>query len=243
MAYRGTRAAPIGAVEPGPGGLRDQLRIVAGARDFRWLLTTFVVQALGTGCMLAGVDYLANDVLDDPGAATVLFVCFVAPALLLTPVWARVGEAIGKKRGYVIASLVFVAGATLVSLAATAPTVVVFVATALVGVGYAGGQVFPMAMLPDAAAVDARRTGSNRAGVYTGVWTAGETLGLALGPGLFALVLALGGYRSSTTGDVTQPDSALRAIVLGFSLLPAALTLVSLWWLRRYSLDAAEVDR
>jgi GPH family glycoside/pentoside/hexuronide:cation symporter len=121
--------------------------------------------------------------------------------------------------------------------------VVVFVATALVGVGYAGGQVFPMAMLPDAAAVDARRTGSNRAGVYTGVWTAGETLGLALGPGLFALVLALGGYRSSTTGDVTQPDSALRAIVLGFSLLPAALTLVSLWWLRRYSLDAAEVDR
>ena len=27
------------------------------------------------------------------------------------------------------------------------------------------------------------RTGSNRAGVYTGVWTAGETLGLALGPG------------------------------------------------------------
>ena len=53
-------------------------------------------------------------------------------------------------------------------------------ATALVGVGYAGAQVFPMAMLPDAAAVDARRTGENRAGVYTGVWTAGETLGLAL---------------------------------------------------------------
>ena len=55
--------------------------------------------------------------------------------------------------------------------------------SALVGVGYAGAQVFPMAMLPDAAAVDARRTGENRAGVYTGVWTAGETLGLALGPG------------------------------------------------------------
>ena len=107
---------------------------------------------------------------------------------------------------------------------------------------YAGCQVFPLAMLPDAAAVDARRTGSNRAGVYTGVWTAGETLGLALGPGLFALVLTLGGYRSSTDGDVAQPDSALTAIVVGFSLLPAALTLLSLLWLRRYSLDATEVD-
>ncbi len=39
------------------------------------------------------------------------------------------------------------------------------------------------------------------AGVFTGVWTAGETLGLELGPGLYALVLALGGYVSSTGGD------------------------------------------
>jgi Na+/melibiose symporter-like transporter len=242
MAYRGTRVAPIGAVELGSSGLRDQLRIVARARVFRWLLTTFVVQALGTGCMLAGVDYVANDVLEKPGAATVLFVCFVAPALLLTPAWAGIGERIGKKMAYVLASLVFATGAVLLSLTGTAPNVVVFLATALVGVGYAGGQVFPLAMLPDAAAVDARRTGSTRAGVYTGVWTAGETLGLALGPGLFALMLTVGSYRSSTTGDVAQPDSALLAIVLGFSLLPALLTMLSLWWLRKYSLDAAEVD-
>jgi len=241
--YRGTRQTPVGVVEPGAGSLREQLRIVAGARDFRLLLTTFVLQALATGCMLAGVDYLATDVLDSTGASTVLFVCFVAPALLLTPVWARVGARVGKTRGYLLSSLVLAAGAALAFSALEAPAVVVFGATALVGVGYAGCQVFPLAMLPDAAAVDARRTGSNRAGVYTGVWTAGETLGLALGPGLFALVLAIGGYVSSTDGDVVQPESAVTAIVLGFSLLPAAMTLLSLLWLRRYSLDATEVDR
>src|SRR5690242_3888524 len=59
-AYVGTRRAPVNAPQPGAGGLREQLRIVAGARDFRHLLTTFVVQALATGCMLAGVDYLAS---------------------------------------------------------------------------------------------------------------------------------------------------------------------------------------
>lgn len=243
-AYRGTRRAPIGHVEAGPGSLRDQLRIVATARDFRHLLTTFMIQALATGCMLAGVAYLAEDVLDSTGAATVLFVCFVGPALLLTPVWSAIGGRVGKKQGYVAASLVLAAGAALSVFARSAPPALVFAAVALVGVGYAGCQVFPMAMLPDAAAVDARRTGSNRAGVYTGVWTAGETLGLALGPAVFALVLALGGYRSSTSDDVAvaQPDSALTAIVLGFSILPAVLTLASLWWLSRYSLDAAEVD-
>jgi len=242
-AYRGTRHAPTGSVVPGPGSLRDQLRIVAGARDFRLLLTTFVLQALATGCMLAGVDYLATDVLGRKGAGTILFVCFVGPALVLTPAWAALGTRIGKKRGYLLASLVLAAGAALAVLAQSAPAGVLYAATFLVGVGYAGCQVFPLAMLPDAAAVDARRTGSNRAGVYTGVWTAGETLGLALGPGVFALVLAMGGYRSSTSGDVVQPDSALTAIVLGFSVLPALLTLVSLAWLTRYSLDAEEVDR
>ena len=242
-AYAGTRRAPTGTVLPGPGSLRDQLRIVATARDFRLLLTTFVLQALATGCMLAGVDYLATDVLEREGAGTILFICFVGPALVLTPAWAALGTRVGKKRGYLLSSLVLAAGAALAVLAQTAPTAVLFAAVFLVGLGYAGCQVFPMAMLPDAAAVDARRTGSNRAGVYTGVWTAGETLGLALGPGVFALVLALGGYRSSTSGDVAQPDSALTAIVLGFSLLPAVLTLVSLVWLSRYSLDAEEVDR
>jgi len=241
-AYVGTRRAPIAAPQPGAGTLRDQLRIVATADDFRHLLTTFVVQALATGCMLAGVDYLASDVLGRKGAATVLFVCFVGPALLLTPVWTALGTRIGKKRGYVASSLVLAAGALLVATAQSAPVGLVFGATVLIGVGYAGCQVFPMAMLPDAAAVDARRTGSGRVGVYTGVWTAGETLGLALGPGIFALVLAIGGYRSSTDGDVAQPDSALTAITLGFSVLPALLIIASLLWLRRYSLDATEVD-
>ena len=241
-AYVGTRNAPIGAVQPGAGSLRDQLRIVAAARDFRLLLTTFVVQALATGCMLAGVDYMATDVLDRKGASTILFVCFVAPALLLTPAWAAVGARIGKKQGYLIASLILAAGALLSVLARSAPFGVIVGAVALVGVGYAGGQVFPLAMLPDAAAVDARRTGSSRVGVYTGVWTAGETLGLALGPGLFALVLAAGGYRSSTDGDVAQSDTTQTAITLGFSVLPALLIVVSLVWLVRYTLGSDQVD-
>ncbi|MFT4286527.1 MFS transporter [Nocardioides sp.] len=232
-AYAGTRRAPIGAVAPGAGGLRDQLRVVAETRDFRLLLTAFVVQALAFGAMLAGVDYLATWVLD--GGATILFVCFVAPALVFTPAWTRAGVRLGKKQGYVLATLLVVLGAVLLIGARSLPTWSVYVATALVGIGYAGAQVFPMAMLPDVAAADAARTGESRVGVFTGIWTAGETLGLAIGPGLFALMLALGGYVSSSGDDVTQPSSALTAIVLGFSLVPAALALLSLVWLRGYA--------
>lgn len=240
--WAGTRGARTTVVEAAPGSLRDQLRVVATARDFRLLLTTFVLQALATGCMLAGVDYLAGEVLASPGATTVLFVCFVAPALVLTPVWSAIGTRIGKQRAYLASSLVLAAGAAGATSAQHAPAAVVFATVGLVGVGYAGCQVFPIAMLPDLAAVDSRRTGRNRAGVYTGVWTAGETLGLALGPGLFALFLSVGGYVSSSGGRADQPDSALTAITLGFSVAPALLVLLSLAWLLRYRLDAAAVD-
>lgn len=241
-AYAGTRRAPAGPIAPAGGSLREQLRVVAQVRDFRALLATFVLQALATGAMLAGVDYLARHVLGDSGRATVLFVCFVGPALLVTAVWQRTGARYGKKTGYLAASVLLGAGALLLTGARQLPEPVVYVATALVGIGYAGAQVFPMAMLPDIAAVDAARTGLRRAGVFTGVWTAGETLGLALGPGLYAVVLALGGYVSSTGADAVQPGSAVTAIVLGFSIVPAVLIGLSLLTLWHYRLSAIDVQ-
>ncbi len=123
-AYVGTRHAPIGRVAPGAGTLREQLRIVAGARDFRLLLTTFVMQALATGAMLAGVAYVSRWVLVDKGAATILFVCFVGPALLLTPAWSALGQRIGKKKGYVASSVVLAVAAAAPGLGELGPDVV-----------------------------------------------------------------------------------------------------------------------
>ena len=54
---------------------------------------------------------------------------------------------------------------------------------------------------------------------------------------MFAVIIAIGGYVSSTDSDAVQPDSALTAIALGFSLIPAVLIALSLLLLRRYRLD------
>ena len=205
------------------GSLADQLRVVAASREFRTLLTVFVLQALATGAMLAGVDYVARVLLGSPGASTILFVCFVAPALLVTPLWQRVGERRDKRTGYLWGSLLLAGGALATLLTVRVGVAATAASVAVVGVGYAACQMFPLAMLPDVAAADTARTGESRAGTYTGVWTAGETLGLALGPLLYAGVLALGGYVSSTDSAAVQPDSALTAIALGFTIIPAAL--------------------
>ncbi|WP_235508930.1 MFS transporter [Aeromicrobium sp. Root236] len=242
-AWRGTRDAREHRVETAAGSLRDQLRLVSAMPDFRVLLVTFVLQAMGVGAMLGGVAYVSDDLLDSDAASTILFAAFVAPALLVTPLWERYAEGRGKKSGYLIASGFLVVGSLVLFTARADHAVVVYLAAAIAGVGYAGAQVFPMAMLPDVAAHDAATSGENRIGVYTGVWTAGETLGLAIGPGLFALALAIGGYVSSTDHTAVQPDSARTAIAVGFSLVPAALIAVSTLFLRRYSLDDLKAIR
>lgn len=242
-AWWGTRHAPIQRVEASTGSLRDALRVVARTRDFRLLVTTYMLQAMAAATMLAGVDYLAKDVLGSQALVSVLFVCLIGPALVLTPVWARIGERLGKKRGFLASSTLLGLGAVAASSAQHTPHAVTFAAVALVGVGYAGCQVFPMAMMPDTAAIDSMRTGENRVGVYTGVWTALETFGMALGPGVFGVCgLWLGGYVSSTSGGLAQSADTLTAITLAFSLVPALLMALSMISLSRYRLDAAEVE-
>lgn len=77
----------------------------------------------------------------------------------------------------------------------------------------------------------------SRAGVFGGVWTAGETAGMALGATVLTVVLALTGYVETTAGvSVQQPAAALAGIAVSFSLLPAALMLLSLFALGRYRL-------
>jgi Na+/melibiose symporter-like transporter len=228
------RAATIGRTT-GEGSLLAAVRVAAGNRPFVVLLAVYVLQALATGTMLAGVPYYARYTLGDTGANTVLFGCLVAPAVLVMPLWLRAARGLGKRRGLWLASMVFAVAAALLAAGGTVPRPVVFLLVAAVGVGYAGMQMFPLAMLPDTIAADAEASGRRRAGVFTGVWTAGETLGLALGPGVFAVLLAAGGYLSSTADvEVTQPAAALLAVRFGFSVLPAVLVLATLPLVLRY---------
>ncbi|HEX6969331.1 MAG TPA: MFS transporter [Micromonosporaceae bacterium] len=238
--FLGTRTAPSGEVHESEPSLRAQLAVAMGNHPFRLLLICFVIQAAGIATILAGVQYFAGHILRSPELGpTLLFACFVAPALLVVPLWSRIGARVGKLRGFVFASLLFTVGALALVAAPALPNVVVYAVVALIGCGYAGQQVFALAMLPDCIAYDTARTGRRQAGVFTGLWTAGETFGLALGPGIYGLVLQLSGYVSSSTGSAAaQDDLARLGVLLGFTVLPAALVGPALLLLRGYDLTA-----
>ena len=238
--FLGTRGAPSGAAREGEPSLRAQLEVATRNRPFRLLLACFVIQSAGIATILAGVNYFADHILESPQLGpTLLFACFVGPALLVMPLWSRVGARVGKLRGFVWASLTFAAGTLALTAAPALPAVATYLMVAAIGCGYAGQQVFALAMLPDCIAYDTARTGRRQAGVFTGLWTAGETFGLALGPGIYGLVLHLFGYVSSSTGSAaSQDDMARLGVLLGFTVLPAVLVGCAVLLLRGYDLTA-----
>jgi Na+/melibiose symporter-like transporter len=224
-------------------GYAEGLAALRRSRPFRDLLAAFVLQGLATGVMLAGANYVAVWVLESEDALTFLFLALIAPAVLCAPLWGRLAARIGKERGFLLASILFaVAAASLIGML-WAPGPWIYGPVAVAGAAYAGMQSLPMAMLPDVISHDARRHGEGRAGSFGGVWTAGETAGMALGATLLTLVLALTGYAESTgSAVVAQPGAAVAGIVVAFSLLPAALVLLSLVPLGRYPLRRGDIE-
>lgn len=242
VAPRGTTVAPR-ARRSIRAGYAEGLDALRRSRPFRDLLATFVLQGLATGVMLAGANYVAVWVLESEDALTFLFLALIGPAILCAPLWGRLARRIGKERSFVFASALFaMAAASLIGML-WAPGAWVYAPVALAGAAYAGMQSLPMAMLPDVISHDARTHGDGRAGSFGGVWTAGETAGMALGATLLTLVLAATGYLESTgSAAVDQPDAAVAGITLSFSLLPAALVLLSLVPLWRYPLRRGDIE-
>lgn len=235
------RAAPTAA--GALAGYREGFAALRRSAPFRALLGTFVLQGLATGLMLAGAQFVATWVLRDEQAVTLLFVSLIAPAVLVTPLWQLVARRIGKERGFVVASALFALAATSMVALVWAPGPWVYAPVAIAGAAYAGMQSLPMAMLPDVISHDARRSGLDRAGSFGGVWTAGETAGMALGATVLTIVLALTGYLESTAGvTVQQPDSAVAGIAIAFSVVPAVLVAASLVSLRGYRLRREDID-
>lgn len=211
------------------------------SQPFRALLLTFVLQGLATGVMLAGAQYIAKWVLGS--GVTFLFLALVAPALFCAPLWAVVSRRIGKERAFTIASAIFALAALSLIGLIWAPGPWLYVPVAIAGAAYAGMQTLPMAMLPDVISHDARAHGDGSAGTFGGVWTAGETAGMALGTTVLAIVLFVSGYVESVAQqEVTQSPAAIAGIIISFSAVPAALMGLSLLSLVRYRLRKHDIE-
>lgn len=148
----------------------------------------------------------------------------------------------GKQRALLLCQLTFVVGPLALwpgQAMGVLPTVAVI---AVLGTAFGGLQLFAFSLIPDVVAA-AEERGTARAGAYTGVWTATDATGTAIGPYVYSAALAVGGFVSTTEGrSIAQSDSALLALLIGVTLIPAALMAVAIAFQSRFTLDRRALD-
>jgi GPH family glycoside/pentoside/hexuronide:cation symporter len=245
--YGTRRSSAANAGRSSHGSLRTAVRAGMRSRPFRSLFLAFVAVESASALALAGMPYLADHILGDPETITVLFLCLITPLMVTMPGWRLAAVRFGKRPALLAAIAVFAVGELgLLVLPLVPADAVLLVAAGTVvvaGVGFAGVQMLPQAMLGDTLAHDAATGTERRAGLLTGLWTAGETVAMALGAGVFGVLLAVTGFVSSTA-DVApqQPAGALWGIAVGAGAVPVVCLGLAAWALSRFALTEAEVD-
>ncbi|MFD0854060.1 MFS transporter, partial [Actinomadura adrarensis] len=240
----GTAKAPrIERAETEHLGIRAQITAARGNRPFLLLVALSAAQMLAIGIMLAGAPYFASYILEDTGAVTTMFLALIGPMVVLIPAWVRVSRRFDKRRSMVVASVLFMTGGMSLSLTPVFGPVFAHCCVMVVGVGYAGVQLLQFSMLADTLIYDELRSGKRRGGVFTGLWTAIETVMMAFGALVLGWILAAAGFVSSEPDQpVAQPDSAIDAIVVGGALFPAVLMSIAIFCTFRYDLTADRLN-
>jgi GPH family glycoside/pentoside/hexuronide:cation symporter len=242
--FFGTARAPMtGQVEP-ESSLKDQLLAARSSRPFLWLLGLSCAQTLAAGVMLAGSPYFAAYTVKDPAATSTLFGALVGPMLVTMPLWVWLARKLDKRGAMLLAGGMFLAGAVFLAATPVFGTLYAHLVVVVIGVGYAGLTLLQFSMLADVIAQDGAMSGKRRGGVFTGLWTAAENAVAAFGALIFGGIIAVGGFVSSDPEHpVSQPDSALTAVIIAQTAVPALIMVAAVLMTLKYDLTAEHMGK
>jgi Na+/melibiose symporter-like transporter len=169
----------------------QQMTIALRRREFRNLTLAYVVQLTAVGIISAATPYLVTRAFgrgeSDIGIALLVM---LSATTLSVPLWAWAGRRFGERYMLTSAVIAFGVAASLLGFLARfeAPWSLALVGFLFAGVPFAGMQVLPFTLL--AHLIHAETNGGSAAEAsFTGIWTASEKLGLALGPAMTGVAL------------------------------------------------------
>ena len=240
ICFLGTKKAPSLPPQKEMPPVKEQIRIAARNFPFVMLMTSYFLQALAIGVMMAGFIYYVKYAMELPETAmNVVFPIFLVTGMLFIPVWLAVGKRFGKIKSYYFGLALFTV--MMGSLFFTSPSLLwlFYVQVFLAGIGFSSFQLFPFSMLPDTIEYDQMQSGLRREGVFSGMWSAGQKIAYSVGPPIVGFALALSGFVT----EGVQPESLNIGVRAIFCLFPAAMILLSFLPFSKYTLTEEEFER
>lgn len=201
----------------------DDVRRVTRHRGYARLWLSYACATAGVALFLALSPYFVTRVLHgSEGDAGTALIALLAGTVCAIPLW---GHALQRFDGWKLLAAAAAAFIVTVVLFRWVPSGTKFAACLplyfAVGIPFAGLQLLPFTLLAHLAHA-AAATGQRSEGLYTGIWTAGEKLALAIGPALAGVALSAIGY---VAGQGEQSASTLATLQTLVAIGPALLAL------------------
>lgn len=147
---------------------------------------------------------------------------FIAAAVFV-PLWLYLMRKLGKKKAYNLGMAALALCSLLIMFVQPGNILAVFILVFFMSLGVSAAHVVPQSIIPDTIDVSRRKSGYDTEGLYYGFQSFIQQLATAGFVGLAGIALAACGYiklEDLAPGD-SQPDSAIWAIRLIFSAIPA----------------------
>ncbi|MCA9973091.1 MAG: MFS transporter [Anaerolineales bacterium] len=210
-------------------------------RAFQMVMGLYLFSWTTASIMAAVLIYFANYYLRVPEQANYYVLAAQGAAILFIPVVVFMARRLDKRLTFIVNTGVWIGLLLLLFAVRPAQAGLVYLLAGLAGLGIATVYVIPWAMIPDIIEDDELKTGQRREGAYYALVSFFQKLGT--GAALWAMGQALeaAGYRTPTAENAlpAQPDSAVLAIRLFISVVPAVLLLVAIAFAWHYPLTRA----
>lgn len=242
--FFGTAKAPRRVSTQATVPLGQQIRVALSNKPFVILISANIVQYLAAGVSYAGTVYLLVYVAQKPLAVILppIILIMVVTSIGSMPLWVKLAGRFGKMPVYVWSLVLFSFTMPVWLLVGPDRLWPVWLGSVCIGVFNTGFILMSYSVLTDTIDYDRLRSGLSREGILSAVYSATEKISFASGSALLGLILGFSGFISSTgEATISQPDSALWGIRIGFAIVPSTLMLSSLLILRHYNLSTEQL--
>lgn len=225
------------------GSIIAQLKIVLKNGPFKTFIGVKLFQLMATATVGASLLYMARYVLgEDEGFLTRFVIYQTVGTLISLPAWSWLAKRHGKRLIYMAAGYFYaVVALTWLFALGGENEWVTNVRIFMVGVATSGLLVMGFSLLPDTMEHNTKSSGISQEGTLAAIYSMVEKGTAAFGPLIAGLLLEASGFISGagTALPPTQPQSALVAILLLASVIPALCNIAGSLLLIRFDLKQA----
>lgn len=224
--------------------LTDQVKIAWQNKPFVTLISANIIQYVSAGCSYAGmIFFLSVYVGVNPFEyLPIIILIMVTISTFLMPIYVKLSARFGKIKLYVWCLVLFAITTQVYFFASPDNMWPAWIGALVMGAFNTGFILMSYSVLTDTIAYDLAKTGVNREGALSSVYSATEKASFAIGASLFGVILSLSGFVEGKNNVIPeQPESAVAGIMIGFIVFPALLHLTSLLILRKYHLPKEDL--